>query len=482
MIFRNRQTRRQFLSGSGKSFLAIPFLSSLWPETSHGAVDPNKKFVAIVSKLGQRHEFWQPFQTGTLAGGYRQMPLTAFNTTGINHILTAKFAPFHSKMLFFKGLDGSVQSGHNAGEYALGVFARSDKWQTIDQVIGSSSAFYGGVTPTIPVLLLRNSGVGANTDLNLHGMPSFKFTNGRAMRMPGMNNPRAALDRLFALADPALKATNIKIVDRVLASYKQVQAHRHISSADKAILQNYIDSFNDIENRIANVQGSKCTRPVLPAVDIGSSSEPLLKAYSQVMNDILVLALSCNATRVANYLVSRTEHSFETVAHGWSHITEDEVGGIDAREKHKLANRWIAETIVLDLVQKMSRVVESNGKTLLDNSLVFWGNEFSCGSYHQHYHMPAVTFGSANGFLKTGKLLDYTGYNVGPLFSPGTNWYPGRLYNQLLVTILQSMGLTPADYERPDQVGYGFYGSSNPARRTIYAQVEKEHHLILPGV
>jgi hypothetical protein len=32
---------------------------------------------------------------------------------------------------------------------------------------------------------------------------------------------------------------------------------------------------------------------------------------------------------------------------------------------------------------------------------------------------------------------------------------PGIPYNRLYVTILQAMGLSPADYERPGQPGYG---------------------------
>jgi hypothetical protein len=32
--------------------------------------------------------------------------------------------------------------------------------------------------------------------------------------------------------------------------------------------------------------------------------------------------------------------------------------------------------------------------------------------------------------------------------------YPGIMYNQFLVTVLQAMGLSPADYERPGILGY----------------------------
>lgn len=481
MIGQSKKTRRQFLIGTGGTVLAIPFLSSLYPETAHAA-GTAKRFVALISKLGQRHEYWKPFQAATGPNGLRQLPLSAFNTTGINQILTAKFAPYHSKMSFFRGLDGSVQFGHNSGEYALGAYTGVANWPTIDQVFANSNMIYGPMKPAVSSLLLRNSSVGSNVNANLNGMSSLKFQNGILARPPAIHDPTAALDRIFAVSNPANKTRNVKVVDRVLASFVQLQEHKNISPEDKKILQNYIDGFNDLENRIANTQSLACARPALPSVNTVSSDEPLLKTYSQLLNDIIVLALQCDATRVVNYLLGRTEYSLESVQHGWSHILEEETGQSDLRERHKLANRWIAESLVLDLVAKMDRVSESNGKTLLDNSLVLWGNELSCGSSHNQYNMPAVLFGSAGGAIQTGKFFDYTRYGVGPILNVGTDQYAGRLYNQLVVTMLQSMGLRPSNYEMNGQKGYGVYFSANGNRRQYYAAVEGDHHLPLPGV
>jgi len=60
---------------------------------------------------------------------------------------------------------------------------------------------------------------------------------------------------------------------------------------------------------------------------------------------------------------------------------------------------------------------------------------------------------------------------------------PGIPHNRLLVTILQAMGLSPADYERDGRPGYGhtdqFFGPYNwPAD----AYVEADYGKPLPGI
>ena len=65
--------------------------------------------------------------------------------------------------------------------------------------------------------------------------------------------------------------------------------------------------------------------------------------------------------------------------------------------------------------------------------------------------------GSAGGALNTGYYVDYIDWDQG-YANPIDDWgtlIPGLPHNRLLVTILQAMGLQPADYERAGQLGYG---------------------------
>jgi hypothetical protein len=48
----------------------------------------------------------------------------------------------------------------------------------------------------------------------------------------------------------------------------------------------------------------------------------------------------------------------------------------------------------------------------------------------------------------------------------------GVPYNQLLVTLLQSFGLTSAEYEQPGLPGYGFYHGGSGVDSPAYAMTE----------
>jgi len=91
--------------------------------------------------------------------------------------------------------------------------------------------------------------------------------------------------------------------------------------------------------------------------------------------------------------------------------------------------------------------------------------------------------------LTTGRVIDYgNAYADGVSFkSPdtfGQNGYTeGRPFNQLLVTIMKSMGLTASQYESTPGAGFSQYG--NEAEFNIPGEVNDgvtDKGLILPGV
>jgi hypothetical protein len=70
--------------------------------------------------------------------------------------------------------------------------------------------------------------------------------------------------------------------------------------------------------------------------------------------------------------------------------------------------------------------------------------------------MPILTAGSAGGKLVTGEYIDFG----------------ARLMNNLLITIFNVMGLSPADYERNGVVGFGDYEGNRSANYAEYVSTE----------
>jgi hypothetical protein len=77
------------------------------------------------------------------------------------------------------------------------------------------------------------------------------------------------------------------------------------------------------------------------------------------------------------------------------------------------------------LAGKMDGVMEANGKTMLDNSLVIFTDGLSKGNNHSRKNIPWVLLGSAGGAMQTGKFHDFG----------------NKPHNHLLVSILHAMGL-----------------------------------------
>ena len=69
--------------------------------------------------------------------------------------------------------------------------------------------------------------------------------------------------------------------------------------------------------------------------------------------------------------------------------------------------------------------------------------------------------GSAGGFIKPGRYLDYIDWDGKAYFSQEDgNVIKGVPHNRFLVTVLQAMGLSPTDYERDGKPGYGSTSTS----------------------
>jgi hypothetical protein len=106
-------------------------------------------------------------------------------------------------------------------------------------------------------------------------------------------------------------------------------------------------------------------------------------------------------------------------------------------------------------MSKMDMVSEAGGGTMLDNSIVYWGNEYgenttspnTGDNAHSPANMPVVVAGGAAGALQMGYYIDYRQTGGMPL-------------NNLLVSFLNAMSLGSADYERDGSQGFGEYNAT----------------------
>jgi hypothetical protein len=480
----DRLSRRLFLQGLGTTgtyiALGLPLLPSLLPsEAAASATIIPPRFIGMSSQNGvPLSTDWFPTARPTAAelpmfpatgsGYYAALPHSAWSgpvvtnaTTGISYYFDQKFHTYASRMNFLRGLDYAyTPNGNHVGGPLLGNILHStanlsgfvNPYPTIDQIMAYTSGFY------------PNDGVGYVRSLVLNPSNgqsmSWGFANpiqksGGIVQLPAIYDPKAMFTKLFGSGGAVDPSKTTPFVDAVLAGFNRVRNGRAISNEDKHMLDAHFDLFSDLEknlNATPPVVSASCSSPVAPESRIAleqSASEVDIKKSYQLMNDMLVLGMKCQRTRVASYYIqtipgfegaggsSFEQSKWHYASHATTSTNPDEM--VAGKTACRSIYKWISDNILFDLVNKLDSIVEANGKTMLDNSLLQY-SAAAMDEAHSHSSMPVLLFGSAGGALKTGLYCDYQNR-----LETGA-WKTGILFNQYLATAMQAVGLTPDDY------------------------------------
>jgi hypothetical protein len=499
-----RPSRRTVLRGAGGALLCMPFLESLWPRQARGqAVTPPKRFIVLKSFSTQLIQEWYPSFTGNgyelhdskysdsradgttlltqklVAGqNYTWAPLSDLQTpTGLSGILGASLNPFLQKLTLIRGLDFLPAVNHNYGGL-LGNFASCTaatpcdadslaQVPTIDQVMAYSSKFYAS-TPSLRYLHLSQGVTDAMSYSNL-GMPG-----AAVQQLSTRANPLDAFNDVFGTSPPAGAGgpdpdRDKLLIDRVHDDYVNLKQNSRLSADDKALVDQYVTLVSELQAKLSVTPMLACTLPATPASlanNSGLDTEDISTKWDLFL-DIVTAAIMCDRTRIITLGVHKAlgpgPDSTDPTLVGFYH-SEDASGGTwhglahdfdnpNSRRMLQGINSWIVDNVFAKLLGKLD-VTETGDSTYLDSSLVYFGNEL--GFNHIAYSVPCILAGSAGGFIKPGRYLDYIDWDGRAYFSQEDgNVIKGIPHNQFLVTALQAMGLSPSDYETNGQPGYG---------------------------
>jgi hypothetical protein len=244
-----------------------------------------------------------------------------------------------------------------------------------------------------------------------------------------------------------------KIVDRVLGDYRRLVTGPRLGAEDRQRLESHMSFLSEIEGRLKAPASASCGSVAAPAGD-----------NLDKMVDVVVAALRCGRTRIA-LLKLGALNPFgisDSTNHNAHHANS---GG----EVTNLKVMGYQSTKVAALMSKLDGVLADpgTGQTLLDMAAVYWscesGATWGSQGTHNCTDRGVVLGGRAGGFLKTGNYVDYR--------TPTGS--AGRPINELLVTLLQAMGLRPDEYEKhnPGAVeGFGIYDGKNAGKYASWSQ------------
>ncbi len=429
-----RMRRRDFLRTAGTGAALSPFLPFLNRRAEADGGFPQRLLLVFTGNGTLENEFWP-------TGGETDFTFKPGS-------ITEPLAPHRSHLIFPRNLR-RLTSGSGAHEKNMGglwtgcglVAANGyPRGPSIDQVIAQ------GLTAPTPFKSLQ-FGVQAdsfNPGGNKPVLKSMTYSGSNAVVRP-VDNPTLMFNKLMlgAGGGPTLSPEDLQrtrtrrqsVLDAVRGDLRALSAR--LGRDDKSKLDQHLEGIAGLEKRLiqpigeAPAAANACGMPQVP----GSFNDPAALALNEnfpmimdVQNKLAVAALACDRTRVATLQWSR---SFSPIRHQWVGVREDHhtishrTGAADIRLLHNI-NRWYGERFA-DLLGQLAAVKEGDG-TLLDNTLVVWGNEAATGN---HAASPPVTLmaGRLGGRIKTGatgRSLDLQGYD----------------WSQVLITIAHAMGLS----------------------------------------
>jgi uncharacterized protein DUF1552 len=429
--------RRDFLGAAAASAALAPFVPLANRARAAGAF-PRRLLLIFTGNGTVEDQFW-PVGDGS-------------NFTFKPGSITEPLAPFAKKLIFPRGLHRKT-SGSGAHEQNIGGLwtccglvsgfgypSGPSVDQVIVQALNPTTTFKslqfgvqcdsfnrGGNKPVLKCMTYS----GSNAALKPEDNPMAMFAK---LMLPAGGGPGAVDPNSGDLA--RLRARRKSVIDAVMGDLKSLSAG--VDSDDRQKLEHHLDSLSSIEKRLqmpamGGADAAGCRAPDMSKAMFSSptalADNANFPAILDLQNRLAVAALACDRTRIASVQWSR---SFSPIQHTWvgvqtdHHTLSHHTDAASMTQLHHI-NRWYGQRLA-ELLGYLDAVKEGDG-TLLDHTVVIWGNEAATGN---HSANPGITVvcGGSGGMLKTGQNINLAGYD----------------WSQLLITLAHSVGASSVNH------------------------------------
>lgn len=431
-----RVNRRQILLGLGGAVtFGLPFLRSLRAQAEEPK--PPKRLVLMYTPNGVIPDGWWPTNATSE---------TAFDLGQVHQPL----APFRERLTLLAGVNLTVTSAGPGGLHQRGIgglftgcelqagtafvdgCGQTSGWAdgiSVDQEVAKAI----GQTTLLPSLEL---GVRA-LDNDVQGRISYA---GPGKPLPPINNPLDAFNRLFSMlgsstsAIDALRVSRRSVLDTVQSQFLTLAPQ--LSGEDRNTLNAHLELVRDVERRLTGAGNqAACSVPSRPAA-LDPASEADMPLIADLELDMLAAAFACDLTRVASFQISTSLNRIRYPwlgsggeGHSLSHAGPSDT---DAHAQLIARQTWHSGRLAY-LLSRLAGIQEADGSSVLDNTLVLWGNEVALGYTHSHENMPFLMAGGGWHF-RTGRYVTYSNAS----------------HNDLLVSVLNAMGVPATTFGKRD--------------------------------
>jgi hypothetical protein len=395
-------SRRTILRGAGAA-LALPMLDAMTPAFALGSSTPIHRFQTVYVPNGMAMDYWLPTTVG------RDFELTP---------ILQPLAAYKEKMLVLSGLKANWNIAHAGagGSFLTGVThgGRNEVEILADVSVDQLLARHLRHETQLSSLELSMDApalAGACT-ANL----SCVYTHTLSWRsptepLPTEHNPRAVFERLFGdSGSTAGDARDIRlrqqssILDAVMD--KLLGLESSLGAEDRHLMESYTESVRNIERRIQKAEEQ--IDQDLPEIDQRAGVPALYEDHMEIMQDLQVLALQSDLTRVITFMMSKEQSArpypqieVPDAHHPLSHHNNNP----QLVEKMSRINSYHT-TLFARYLDKLAAIQEGD-RTLLDNMTILYGAGISNSTIHSGDNLPVLLLGGGAGWLYGGEHVQY---------------------------------------------------------------------------
>ncbi|HEX8914888.1 MAG TPA: DUF1552 domain-containing protein [Humisphaera sp.] len=219
-------------------------------------------------------------------------------------------------------------------------------------------------------------------------------------------NPRSVFRRLFGRAGGGPAKS---VLDAVTADAASLRTR--LGGADRARLDEYLDSVRAVERRIQTAERLAATAERPPIGEPAGIPERRGE-YLRLMGDLVVLAFRQDLTRVATIVVDPERWDSPRMYHGvfdkpQNHHVLTHTKGDEAKAKLAEIDRFHVAFFAY-VAERLKAAHDAHG-SLLDSTVLAMGSGISDGDTHNYHDLEVLLAGRGGGIVRPGRHLHYAG-------------------------------------------------------------------------
>jgi hypothetical protein len=236
------------------------------------------------------------------------------------------------------------------------------------------------------------------------------------------SNPRMVFERLFGQGAPGERSENMRrrqqeqrsVLDFVLEDARGMD--RRLNGRDRDKLDQYLTGIREIEMSIQKAERFGAIKD--PGIETPAGIPQSRAEHIRIMFDMLALAFQTDSTRVATLMLghdgdnrSHPEISISEGHHDLSHHFQND----EKIEKLIQIELWYA-TQFAKFLQKLDATTDTDGKSILHNSMILYGSGNADANRHTHSNLPVILAGAGGGALTPGRYVQHSSKPMCNLF------------------------------------------------------------------